>query len=107
MKLQLAPAAAFVLLASSCVPGDPEVAEFDAAATEYVFIAEFQDAIYESAWYDINRKLDAEFDESCGDAFCEGEYTNLMFANAAVNCLDLSPAFDSPDEVRRALPDFE
>ncbi|MEU0386789.1 alpha/beta hydrolase [Streptomyces chartreusis] len=37
----------------------------------------------------------------------DGGYSNLMFANAAVNCLDLPPAFDTPDEVRRALPTFE
>ncbi|NYV76831.1 alpha/beta hydrolase [Streptomyces sp. UH6] len=37
----------------------------------------------------------------------EGRYTNLMFANAAVNCLDLPGAFASPDEVRQALPAFE
>ncbi|MET7452666.1 alpha/beta hydrolase [Streptomyces sp. NPDC005574] len=37
----------------------------------------------------------------------EGRYTNLMFANAAVNCLDLPPAFSTPDQVRSALPAFE
>ncbi|MGW0735364.1 alpha/beta hydrolase [Streptomyces sp. NPDC002851] len=37
----------------------------------------------------------------------EGKYANLMFANAAVNCLDLPPAFKNPDEVREGLPDFE
>ncbi|MFH8608885.1 alpha/beta hydrolase [Streptomyces sp. NPDC018029] len=36
----------------------------------------------------------------------EGRYANLMFANAAVNCLDLPPSFGSPDEVRKALPSF-
>ncbi|MFI8192855.1 alpha/beta hydrolase [Streptomyces sp. NPDC085946] len=35
-----------------------------------------------------------------------GRYSNLMYANAAVNCLDLPPAFESPDEVREALPAF-
>jgi pimeloyl-ACP methyl ester carboxylesterase len=37
----------------------------------------------------------------------EGDYANLMFANAAVNCLDLPPAFGTPDEVRDALPAFK
>ncbi|GAA0648933.1 alpha/beta hydrolase [Streptomyces thermocarboxydovorans] len=37
----------------------------------------------------------------------DGSYSNLMFANAAVNCLDLPPAFASPEEVRKALPEFE
>lgn len=36
-----------------------------------------------------------------------GTYQNLMFANAAVNCLDLPGAFATPEEVERALPAFE
>ncbi|MFD9426743.1 MULTISPECIES: alpha/beta hydrolase [unclassified Streptomyces] len=36
-----------------------------------------------------------------------GKYANLMYANAAVNCLDLPPAFDGPDAVRKAVPGFE
>lgn len=45
------------------------------------------------------------------DAYFEregnGGYANLMYANAAVNCLDLPPAFRGPGEVRAALPAFE
>ena len=37
----------------------------------------------------------------------DGEYANMMFANAAVNCLDLPPGFSSPEEVEGALPSFE
>ncbi|WP_030751080.1 alpha/beta hydrolase [Streptomyces sp. NRRL F-5135] len=37
----------------------------------------------------------------------EGSYANLMYANSAVNCLDLPPAFDSPEAVTKALPSFE
>ncbi len=37
----------------------------------------------------------------------DGSYPNLMFANAAVNCLDLPAPFHSPDEVARAVPEFE
>ncbi|MFF7357470.1 MULTISPECIES: alpha/beta hydrolase [Streptomyces] len=37
----------------------------------------------------------------------DGHYSNLMMANAAVNCLDLPPAFTGPDEVEKALPAFE
>ncbi|MCN9241761.1 alpha/beta hydrolase [Streptomyces sp. RY43-2] len=37
----------------------------------------------------------------------DGRYTNLMFANAAVSCLDLPSAFSTPEEVERALPAFE
>ncbi|MER6298583.1 alpha/beta hydrolase [Kitasatospora sp. NPDC001539] len=37
----------------------------------------------------------------------DGSYPNLMFANTAVNCLDLPAPFRTPEDVRRALPDFE
>jgi pimeloyl-ACP methyl ester carboxylesterase len=37
----------------------------------------------------------------------DGDYSNLMYANAAVNCLDLPAAYATPDEVERALPAFE
>ncbi|MBZ4318224.1 alpha/beta hydrolase [Streptomyces huiliensis] len=44
------------------------------------------------------------------DAYYErnakGSYSNLMAANAAVNCLDAPPAFHGPDDVRQALPAF-
>ncbi|WP_103542820.1 alpha/beta hydrolase [Streptomyces sp. SM1] len=72
----------------------------------------------EGAWPQLREALTSAMKENDGagllflsDSYYErnadGEYTNLMFANAAVNCLDLPPAFDSPDEVRRVLPDFE
>jgi pimeloyl-ACP methyl ester carboxylesterase len=37
----------------------------------------------------------------------DGTYANLMYANSAVNCLDLPPAFKGPAEVKTALPSFE
>ncbi|MGQ4514597.1 alpha/beta fold hydrolase [Streptomyces sp. DW26H14] len=37
----------------------------------------------------------------------DGSYSNLMYANAAVNCLDLPPAFTGPQQVEAALPAFE
>ncbi|MQY36229.1 Carboxylesterase B [Streptomyces sp. RB17] len=37
----------------------------------------------------------------------DGHYSNLMMANAAVNCLDLPPAFTGPEQVDKALPAFE
>ncbi|MFI1419139.1 alpha/beta hydrolase [Streptomyces sp. NPDC020731] len=72
----------------------------------------------EGAWQQLREALTAAMRENDGagllllsDSYYErdanGDYSNLMFANAAVNCLDLPPAFDSPDEVRRALPAFE
>lgn len=72
----------------------------------------------EGAWQQLREALTAAMEENDGagllllsDSYYErdanGDYSNLMFANAAVNCLDLPPAFDSPDEVRKALPAFE
>lgn len=37
----------------------------------------------------------------------DGEYANLMSANAAVNCLDSPSAFSTPEQARQALPAFE
>ncbi|MFF7990413.1 alpha/beta hydrolase [Kitasatospora xanthocidica] len=37
----------------------------------------------------------------------DGTYPNLMFANTAVNCLDLPAPFRGPEDVQRAVPDFE
>ena len=35
-----------------------------------------------------------------------GTYSNQMYANPAVNCVDLASAFRNPDQVRAALPSF-
>ena len=72
----------------------------------------------EGAWQQLREALTSAMKENDGagllvlsDSYYErdadGAYSNLMFANAAVNCLDLPAAFYSPDEVREALPDFE
>ncbi|MFF4471878.1 alpha/beta hydrolase [Streptomyces sp. NPDC001599] len=72
----------------------------------------------EGAWQQLRESLTSAIKEKDGagllilsDSYYEreadGGYSNLMFANAAVNCLDLPAAFSSPDEVRDALPDFE
>ncbi|MEG8276639.1 alpha/beta hydrolase [Streptomyces sp. AHA2] len=72
----------------------------------------------EGAWEQLREVLTAAMRKNDGsgllalsDSYYErdadGAYSNLMFANAAVNCLDLPAAFDTPDEVRRALPQFE
>ena len=37
----------------------------------------------------------------------DGSYGNIMYANAAVNCIDLPPAFSGAEEARKAVPDFE
>ncbi|TDT35094.1 tripeptidyl-peptidase B [Streptomyces sp. BK208] len=72
----------------------------------------------EGAWQQLRESLTSAMKEKDGagllilsDSYYEreadGGYSNLMFANAAVNCLDLPAAFSSPDEVRDALPEFE
>ncbi|MFD6190845.1 alpha/beta hydrolase [Streptomyces sp. NPDC060275] len=72
----------------------------------------------EGAWQQLRESLTSAIKEKDGagllilsDSYYEreadGGYSNLMFANAAVNCLDLPAAFSSPDEVREALPEFE
>ncbi|MFF4170173.1 alpha/beta hydrolase [Streptomyces sp. NPDC001744] len=37
----------------------------------------------------------------------DGTYANLMYANAAVNCLDLPPAYTGPADAAKAVPSFE
>ncbi|QBJ91643.1 alpha/beta hydrolase [Streptomyces seoulensis] len=72
----------------------------------------------ESTWEQLREALNSAMDENDGagllslsDSYYErdarGHYSNLMMANAAVNCLDLPPAFDGPEQVERALPQFE
>ncbi|GAA2295972.1 alpha/beta hydrolase [Streptomyces caniferus] len=46
------------------------------------------------------------FSDSYYEREPNGSYSNQMYANPAVNCLDLAPAFTGPDQVRAALPSF-
>ncbi|MEU6757664.1 alpha/beta hydrolase [Streptomyces sp. NPDC046685] len=75
-------------------------------------------ALYdESAWPQLREALTAAMNGdgssllSLADSYYEreadGKYANLMFANAAVNCLDQPPAFTGPEAVEAALPSFE
>ncbi|MFH8369138.1 alpha/beta hydrolase [Streptomyces sp. NPDC018031] len=69
----------------------------------------------ESSWARLRTALSAAMDGD-GTALLEfadlyyeredGEYANLMYANTAVNCLDLPPAFRGPADVAKALPAF-
>ncbi|MFD4785684.1 alpha/beta hydrolase [Streptomyces sp. NPDC058459] len=72
----------------------------------------------ESTWERLREALNSAMDEKDGagllslsDSYYErdahGHYSNLMMANAAVNCLDLPPAFDGPEQVEKAVPEFE
>ncbi|MBG0853488.1 alpha/beta fold hydrolase [Streptomyces spinoverrucosus] len=72
----------------------------------------------EAAWQQLREALTAAMKKNDGagllalsDGYYErdadGRYSNLMYANAAVNCLDLPPSFDTPDDARRSLPAFQ
>ncbi|MFF9113045.1 alpha/beta hydrolase [Streptomyces sp. NPDC014805] len=86
----------------------------EALATTGVIAAMYDEA----AWEQLREALTSAMKQNDGagllslsDSYYErdsgGRYANLMFANAAVNCLDLPPAFDSPQQVEKALPAFE
>ncbi|GGL89253.1 proteinase [Streptomyces fumigatiscleroticus] len=86
----------------------------EALATTGVIAAMYDEA----AWQQLREALASAMKQGDGagllalsDSYYErdadGEYSNLMFANAAVNCLDLPAAFTGPDEVRKALAEFE
>lgn len=75
-------------------------------------------ALYdESAWPQLREALSSAMNGdgsgllSLADSYYEreadGKYANLMFANAAVNCLDQPAAFTGPEAVDTALPSFE
>ncbi|MFD8215329.1 alpha/beta hydrolase [Streptomyces sp. NPDC059697] len=86
----------------------------EALATTGVIAAMYDQA----AWPQLREALTAAMKDKDGagllalsDSYYErdadGKYANLMFANAAVNCLDLPAAFSTPDEVEKGLPGFE
>ncbi len=86
----------------------------EAPATTGVIAAMYDEA----SWGQLRAALTSAMKEHDGtgllalsDSYYErdpnGRYSNLMMANAAVNCLDLPPAFTGPDQVRKALPAFE
>ncbi|WP_020141295.1 alpha/beta hydrolase [Streptomyces sp. 351MFTsu5.1] len=86
----------------------------EALATTGVIAAMYD----ESSWAQLREALTSAMKDKDGagllmlsDSYYErdagGRYSNLMSANAAVNCLDLPPAYGSPEEVEGALPSFE
>ncbi|MFD9906125.1 alpha/beta hydrolase [Streptomyces sp. NPDC059063] len=108
----------FATLDSAPIPaGDPgpsggrELGE--ALATTGVIAAMYD----ESAWPQLRDALSSAMRQRDGssllalsDSYYErdgdGRYANLMYANAAVNCLDLPPSFRAPKDVEAALPAF-
>ncbi|MFE7853995.1 alpha/beta hydrolase [Streptomyces sp. NPDC057403] len=86
----------------------------EALATTGVIAAMYD----EGSWSQLREALTSAMKDGDGagllvlsDSYYErdgqGRYSNLMFANAAVNCLDLPGAFSSPEQVKKALPSFE
>jgi hypothetical protein len=67
-----------LILVSACATDDGINGsdEQDTTATTYVDIQEFGNGA-EDAWYGIRDKLNGEFDQVCGDTFCEGDYSNI------------------------------
>ncbi|MET4924611.1 alpha/beta hydrolase [Streptomyces sp. PSRA5] len=71
----------------------------------------------ESAWPGLRESLSSAMDGdgsgllALADSYYEragdGSFTNLMYANAAVNCLDLPAAYTEPAEVEKAVPSFQ
>ncbi len=85
----------------------------EALATTGVIAAMYD----EGAWPQLRDALTSALKDHDGSALLalsdsyyeradDGRYANLMSANAAVNCLDLPPAFTGPEQVRQALPAF-
>lgn len=74
-----------LVLVSACAAtggDDGDVFEQESSATRYVQILDFE-GIDQGAWYDAIHSLNAQFDDACGDAWCEGDFTNytpLTFA---------------------------
>ncbi|MFF5536913.1 alpha/beta hydrolase [Streptomyces cinerochromogenes] len=95
--------------------GDPDGRKLGEALATTGVIASMYD---EASWEQLREALGSAMKENDGagllalsDSYYErdsdGRYSNLMMANAAVNCLDLPPAFTGPEDVRKALPEFE
>ncbi|MFD8615620.1 alpha/beta fold hydrolase, partial [Streptomyces sp. NPDC059631] len=87
--------------------GDPDGRKLGEALATTGVIAAMYD---ETAWPQLRDALTAAMKQNDGagllalsDSYYErdadGKYANLMSANAAVNCLDLPPAFSGPDQV--------
>ncbi|MFF0790648.1 alpha/beta hydrolase [Streptomyces spiralis] len=94
--------------------GDPDGRRLVEALGTTGVIAAMYD---QGAWPQLRAALTAAMKKNDGagllslsDTYYErdtrGHYSNLMFANAAVNCLDLPPAFSGPAAVEEALPAF-
>ncbi|MDT9684853.1 alpha/beta hydrolase [Streptomyces sp. TRM76323] len=85
----------------------------EALATIGVITAMYDEAAWPRLRTALTRAMDGEGSGllALADSYYErdgdGGYSNLMSANAAVNCLDQPPAFTTPAAVAAAVPSFE
>ncbi|HEY0251191.1 MAG TPA: hypothetical protein VGC41_06670 [Kofleriaceae bacterium] len=64
-------------LTACATTGDSDQAnEQDSSGTSYSFIEDMTGNY--DGWFGINRQLAANFDDVCGDTFCEGDWTNIQ-----------------------------
>ncbi|MFG3507624.1 alpha/beta hydrolase [Streptomyces sp. NPDC047821] len=85
----------------------------EALATTGVIAAMYDESAWPQLREALTRAMGGEGSAllALADAYYEreedGTYSNLMYANAAVNCLDQPPAFTGPGQVTAAVPSFE
>lgn len=66
-----------LLAVPACVTGTNENTDLaQVGSTTYVDIIDFA-GIDQGGWYDLESKLDTQFNEICGDTYCEGDFSNL------------------------------
>jgi hypothetical protein len=71
-------------LAAGCAAGfDGDGDGEQDATTRYVHLTDL-DGLDFDKWLDVRNELRREFDDICGDTFCEGEYSNYM--PLSLNC---------------------
>ena len=85
----------------------------ESLATTGVIAAMYDEAAWPQLREALNQAMGGEGSGllALADSYYEreanGTYANLMAANAAVNCLDLPPAFTGPADAEKAVPSFE
>jgi hypothetical protein len=67
------------LVISGCVSAsdDTTADQQDSSSTSYVEIQEFGVNGAEDAWYSITSTMNGQFNDVCGDTFCEGDFSNI------------------------------
>lgn len=76
MRTYLALFAAILPACASVDTTDDGSADEQDLSTSYVLIQDFA-KIDQGAWYDLRAKLNKNFDDICGDTFCEGDFANI------------------------------